>query len=513
MQTHMDERDESRVTSLRMNEGHGPGPWTTVMNRVMNGARNRERGILGNLSASAMKSQVLALIEHGRDAITGGGSLRSKILRNVGWMAIGFGCELFVRLVSSVILTRLLDPGAYGLISTVMIFMVFVTMLSDLGLKALVTADPRGDDGNFLRIIWTMQVMRGFVLAAVVCVFALLWMHALSAHWIPPTSNYANPLLPQLALLISLMLVLMGFTSINELRLIRHLERGAIVRMDIVTRIFTAFVTVILAFIFRSVWAIALGIVLSNGLRLALSHLTLAGPRMRLVFDWRQTKQVLTLSRWVALNSFMTLLTTQADKLLIGYGFGLATLGIYSIAFTLYSAAATVVDQLNSSLGIPVIRALLDKPEEDRLRAYYKFRLPIDLYCALGGTAMVLIGPLFFRIAYDPRYEAGGIYFALLGLKIVLMPMHLSVNFLYAQLRYKLLSMIGMIRSFIFLGGMVMAVWVQSIHLMVVFVALENLPEIIAFFALRRTGIPFLLKRDGALLGLAAMLGAYLALT
>ncbi len=206
------------------------------------------------------------------------------------------------------------------------------------------------------------------------------------------------------------------------------------------------------------------------------------------------------------------MLTSQADKLLIGYGFGLVTLGIYSIALSLYAAAAAVVDQLNASLGIPVIRALLDKPEAEQLRAYYKFRLPIDLYCALGGTAMVLLGPLFFRIAYDPRYEAGGIYFALLGLKIVLMPMHLSANFLLAQLRYKLMSMIGMGRSIIFLSGMALSVWLQSIHLMVVFVALENLPEIIAYFALRRTGIPFELKRDGALLGLAAVLGTYLLL-
>ncbi len=259
-------------------------------------------------------------------------------------------------------------------------------------------------------------------------------------------------------------------------------------------------------------WAIALGLVLSNALRLALSHLILSGPRMRLRFDWREIRQVLTLSRWVALNSFMTVLTSQADKLLIGYGFGLATLGIYSIALSLYMAAMAVVDQLNGSLGIPVIRALLDKPEEDRMRAYYKYRLPIDLYCAVGGTAMVLIGPAFFKLAYDPRYEVGGIYFALFGLKLVLMPMHLSGNFLFAQLRYKLMSVIGMGRSIIFLSAMAAAVWLQSVHLMVAVVALENLPEIIAYFALRRTGIPFQLKRDGGLLALAAALGTYLLL-
>lgn len=463
------------------------------------------------MTVQALTSRVTELIQRGQ-TLLGGGSLKGKILRNVGWLAIGFLCDLIVRLISSAILTRLLDPGAYGLISTVMVFMVFVTLLSDLGIKTIVTADERGDDPNFLSLLWTMQIIRGVISAVAVCLIAIAWQYALAVHWIAPDSNYANPLLPQLMYLVSLGLVLMGFGSINEFRLVRHLEAGAISRMDIISRVFTSVVTVVLAFIFRSVWAIALGIVLSYGMRAILTHVMLGGERMRLRFHWQEIKQVLTLSRWVALNSFMTVLTTQADKVLIGWGFGLATLGIYSIALSLYSSAGTVVDRLNSSLGVPVIRALLDKPEADRLRDYYKFRLPIDAYCIAGGTGMVIFGPLFFKLVYDPRYEAGGIYFALLGIKLVLMPLHLSGNFLFAQLRYKLMSMIGLLRSIIFLSGMAISVWAQSIHLMVVFIALENLPEIVTYFVLRRTGIPFNVKRDGLLLGLAATLGAYLLL-
>lgn len=463
------------------------------------------------MTVQTLTSRIAELVQRGQDLL-GGGSLKGKIVRNVGWMAIGFLSDLVLRLVSSAILTRLLDPGAYGLISTVMVFMVFVTLLSDLGIKTIVTADERGDDPNFLSLLWTMQIIRGLVSAAAVCIIALVWQHALAAHWIAADSNYANPLLPQLMYLVSLGLVLMGFGSINEYRLVRHLEGGAITRMDIVSRVFTSVMTVVLALIFRSVWAIALGIVLSYGMRAVLTHIMLSGERMRLRFHWQEIKKVLSLSRWVALNSFMTVLTTQADKVLIGWGFGLATLGIYSIAVSLFSSAGTVVDRLNSSLGVPVIRALLDKSEADRMRDYYKFRLPIDAYCIAGGMAMVFLGPLFFRIVYDPRYEAGGIYFALLGIKLVLMPLHLSGNFLFAQLRYKLMSMIGLLRSIIFLSGMALSVWMQSIHLMVVFIALENLPEILTYFLLRRTGIPFNAKRDGLLLGLAATLGAYLLL-
>ncbi len=78
--------------------------------------------------------------------------------------------------------------------------------------------------------------------------------------------------------------------------------------------------------------------------------------------------------------------------------------------------------------------------------------------------------------------------------------MHLSGNFLFAQLRYRLMSMIGLLRSVIFLSGMALSVWLQSIHVMMIFIALENLPEILTYYLLRRTGIPFKAKRDGLLL-------------
>jgi O-antigen/teichoic acid export membrane protein len=451
-------------------------------------------------------------VEQGR-LLLDGKSLRSKLFRNVGWMAIALGCEMLIRLASSLILTRLLNPDAYGLLSTVMVLMVFVTMLSDLGIRPMVLADKRGDDKDFLSILWTMQAIRGFIIAAVVALLSLLWMHALAEQWIPPTSNYSDPLLPQLSLLICLSLVLAGFSSLNEFRLIRHLERGAITALDIGTRIFTTIITIGLAFAFRSVWAMALGLVVGSALRMALTHVVLAGPRMGFSFNWPEIKRIMTLSRWVALNSFITMATTQADKVLIGFSFGMSTLGIYTIAFTLYAAAASVVDQLNSNLGIPVLRALLDRPEAERRSAYYRFRLPIDVYCIAAGTLMVLFGALFFKLAYDPRYAAGGAYLAVLGIKIVLRPLRLSGNFLYAQLRYKLVSVIGIARSIVFLVAMGIAVWLESIHLMVVCIALEQLPETILYFSLRRTGIPFMLKRDGLLLGLAAMLGLYLLLT
>lgn len=460
---------------------------------------------------NAMQARVRNAVAQFRD-VASGGSFRNKVLRNAGWMTIGQIAEVLVRLGSSLILTRLLDPSAYGLIATVMVFMTFMVMLSDLGIHTMVLADDRGDDQEFLGTLWTMQVLRGLLLGALVALLSWLWIYAQNSGWIAPSSTYASPLLPQIALLLSLWLVIYGFSSLNEFRLIRHLEQGAVARLDIATKIATTIATLLLAFMFRSVWAIAVAMVLSGMFRAIATHYYLAGPPMLFRLNWREMGKVLLLSRWVAVNSLLTVLSTQADKALIGYRFGLDTLGIYSIAAGLMGAATAIVGQFSTNLGVPVIRALLERPADERKRAYYKVRLLADAYCIAAGMGMVLLGPLFFKIAYDPRYEAGGIFLAFLGIKVLLIPLTMSGNFLYAHLRYKMSAFIGVLRCAVYLAGLILAIHFHSLNLLALCVALEQLPAIILYYLVPGTNIPFSLKRDGGILALCAVSATYLFL-
>jgi O-antigen/teichoic acid export membrane protein len=455
-------------------------------------------------SISALKGKIFHALGEGKQD-----SLKGRIIQSAGWMGIGYGVDLVLRLISTVILTRLLDPSAYGLITTVMVFMTVATMISDLGIRPIVLTDPRGDEKEFLGLLWTIQIIRGFALALIVGIGALVWQYMQGSGAIDATSTYGNPLLPQLTLLISLSLIVQGFNSMNELRAIRHLDRGVVSRFDILTRILSTVATVVLVYLFRSVWAMAAAIVLTAALRVVLTHPMLPGPRMALRTNWPEIRKILSMSRWVALNSTLVVITAQADKILFGYAFGLEQLGIYAIAFTLFTSATTLVNKLNNSMGIPVLRALRDKPQVEQEAAYYRFRRPIDLYCIAVGVGMAILGPLFFQIVYDPRYAVGGVYLAVLGIKVVLLPLLLYGNFLMAQMRFKMTSYIGMFRSVIYLSAMALAMYFQSIEAMIFCIAFERLPEIFLYITSKRTGVPFHKGRDGMLLLIAGVITVY----
>ena len=89
-------------------------------------------------------------------------SLRKLALRGVIWTTAGFGCGQVLRLAGNLILTRLLVPELFGLMTLAQTAITGLSMFSDIGTSANVVRHPRGEDPKFLNTAWTLQVIRGF---------------------------------------------------------------------------------------------------------------------------------------------------------------------------------------------------------------------------------------------------------------------------------------------------------------------------------------------------------------
>ena len=77
-----------------------------------------------------------------------------------------------IRFARSLILTRLLFPEAFGLMTLVGAVMYGLAMVSDAGIAAAIVRDKRGDDSDFLDAVWTLQVCRGLLLWGGACALA-----------------------------------------------------------------------------------------------------------------------------------------------------------------------------------------------------------------------------------------------------------------------------------------------------------------------------------------------------
>ena len=78
-------------------------------------------------------------------------SLGSRAIQGSLWTIAGYGVSQVIRLVSSLVVTRLLFPEAFALMAIVNAVLSGFAMFSDLGLSPNIVQSRRGDDPTFLK--------------------------------------------------------------------------------------------------------------------------------------------------------------------------------------------------------------------------------------------------------------------------------------------------------------------------------------------------------------------------
>jgi O-antigen/teichoic acid export membrane protein len=213
--------------------------------------------------------------------------LRHRALQAGAWTIGAHAFETVTRLITNLIMIRLLFPEAFGVVAAALALISGLILVTDFGVHTVIIQSPRGDHENFLRSAWIFQLWRGALLWMILC--ALCAMSAIPRvhDLIPVGSVFANPSFPSITALLGTTLVLEGATSTALSLNARHLNFKPTVVIDFFTRLLSMAVMFTWAFLAPSVWALVAGILLGGTFRLLLSHVVVPGPRM--AFNWEKT--------------------------------------------------------------------------------------------------------------------------------------------------------------------------------------------------------------------------------
>jgi len=325
--------------------------------------------------------------------------------------AAGYGTGQLIRLARSLILTRLLFPEAFGLMTLVWALLYGLAMFSDTGAAATIVRDKRGDDPEFLNTAWTVQVLRG----------AVLWIAACLAAY-PVATLYEQPQLAQLIPVATLTALLDGFRSTAIYTAQRHLQLDRVVWLDVGNQVLGLIVTVAWALIDPSVWALVGGALAGHCFHVAGSHLFLAGPRNRFRWERESLKTLIGFGKWIYFSSVFHFLAVQGDRLMLGRFLELAQLGVYSIAVMLVEAVLSLASRvINQVLFSAYGKVAQD--EADRLRrVFHRARLAIDAFLIAPIGALMVLGNWIVSVLYDARYHEAGWMFQILCIRLLMVP-------------------------------------------------------------------------------------------
>ena len=157
--------------------------------------------------------------------------LKDRMRQAASWFLTGSLLAQGLRLGSSLVLTRLLMPEAFGLMAAVNTLYLGLLMFSDLGIWQSVVRSTRGRDERFLGTAWLLQVARGGLLATLVLLLALLVQKGAAWGWFAADTVYADPRLPAMIALFALAAVVQGLESVRLASAQRELQGRRIVQI------------------------------------------------------------------------------------------------------------------------------------------------------------------------------------------------------------------------------------------------------------------------------------------
>jgi O-antigen/teichoic acid export membrane protein len=347
-----------------------------------------------------------------------------------------YGSISIIRLGSSLVLTRLLTPEAYGIFAIIFSLVAMIELLSDVGSRALLIRHPRGDEPRFVHTLWTMRLIRGGLN------FCIMFFGAPIIALI-----YHAPVLTGALRVLSVIFLLSGLESMSFTLAIRNRRSRISNYAELVSTAIMTVVSVVLAISLRNHFAVIYGVLVQRALLMVGSYFFYRNIGVGIAFDRDAIAEQFRFARIVLPSSLLYAVASQYDKVILLRLFDLSLLGVYGIASNLNSpTAGVIVHNAQTILYARCAEYFRTNRATARLRYYLENRrlllLGVILPAAVAGFAQSIVA-----ILYDRRYLAAGFILMVLGLGSVIASFqNASENLLVASGRTHTVLLANVIR-------------------------------------------------------------------
>jgi O-antigen/teichoic acid export membrane protein len=325
-----------------------------------------------------------------------GPSLRATVRHGTLWSMFGYGGAQVLRFGGNLVLTRLLFPEAFGVMSLVNALLVGLQLFSDVGIGPSIVQNRRGNDPAFLHTAWTVQILRGLALWLAACAVAS-----------PFATFYGDARLAWIVPLSGLTALIAGFESTRVHGMYRRVQLARVSVIELGSQAFGLVVMIAWALLDRSLVSLVAGGLAGASARLVLSHAALPGARDRLAWDRDALRQLVRFGRWIFLSTLLTFLVGQADRLVFGKLVPMAMLGVFGVGALIALAPAGVLARMASRVLFPVYSRVRNAGE-DLAGVVARVRRPMLVFAAWMVSGLAGGGAVVVTLLYDPRYEAAG---------------------------------------------------------------------------------------------------------
>ncbi len=320
-------------------------------------------------------------------------SLTHRAVGGMIWVAWGSGAVGVLKLVVLVLLTRLLTPADFGVVTAALVVINFSLSFSQVGLGPALVQRPVLEPRHITTAFIASTVF-GLLLAAV------MWLAApLIAQFF--RMSHLTPVVRALGLIF----VISGVGTVPESLLHRNLRFRLIANRDVLAYAVSWLgVGVGMAFFGWGAWSLVAAQLTQVTTRTAIL-LRAAPPSLAGRPTWASFIELMEYGVGQSITRMGVILANQADNLVVGRWLGPVALGLYSRAYQLMQVpTALLVDVLDKVLFPAMARV---QAEPRRLAsAYLGGTAALVLVTLPIGVVAALLAPELVAVAFGSRWEA-----------------------------------------------------------------------------------------------------------
>jgi O-antigen/teichoic acid export membrane protein len=419
------------------------------------------------------------------------------------WVVGGYIASFGLKFFFSLLLTRFLDPAAFGVAMLATSVSSTITLAMDLGLLQYLLRISEDEFDSQRRAVWTYQVLHGLALCLVITVAAVAILILQHSRVLPDASAMASANFPYVIFVLALIPLIQGFRSTQLCFHMRNLNRKPLVLLDLTAHLISIGVVLLyLQWVAHDVWALPVG-----WLAYMLSNTCLSFARYFGSFSHRFTHDASALlalkkfAPWIWASSVVHVFVSQADKLLLGVVATSVWMGIYSVSLTILSAASGVLIALITSIGLPKLSKSFHEGPTAFAKNYARYAQLTDYAIIACSVGMIVLGGALVRLLFPERFHSAGDLLALIAPQVYFARSQFTTQVLLAMNQPKLQFRLSLIQAVAlvcmlplgyFLGGVQGCVLAISIAMVLVAAFCINLE--------RRYGLEIATARSIALI-------------
>lgn len=318
-----------------------------------------------------------------------------RAARGARWTLFAFGAVQVIRFVSSIVLTWLVMPEAYGVIAVVMSVMMGINLFSDLGIGANIVQSASGADPRYRDTAWTIQILRGLILTLVAYAIAPVVGAYYSDY--PGLSHFIQ------AISISSLILGLGSMSLHVLR--RSISVARLSALEVFAQVMASATILIWAYYDPTPWAMVAGAIVRASTTTIASHILFGGDS----FAWHRPSvhAIFSFGKWVFVSTALLFLAGQADRLIFGALIPPALLGVYGVGVLVARIVPDLIAKLVGTVAYPVYCRAVQR-DESLEAVYVRCSRPLLWLGGWSSAGLCGGGAAAISLLYKPEYAEAG---------------------------------------------------------------------------------------------------------